>query len=142
MKGEDGPQQTSQEGAHYPGGMLIAEAVSPFDGLVARVEWVPDLFWTALFNLMFLSFVLMYFVIWSRVDWDPEVRAFATFLATVGSLCLLIGVAVYAIVDVWTRSTVSTGNKAGFVIGLIFLGPLGWFIYFLWALRHKPARRC
>lgn len=142
MKEGDGAQQTSQAWGRLACGMLIAEAVSPFDGVLARIEWVPDLFWTALFNLMFVSFVMMYFVIWSRVDWDPEVGAFATFLVTVGSLFLLIGVAAYGIVDVLTRPTVSTGNKVGFVIGLIFLGPLGWFIYFPRALRHKPTRHC
>jgi hypothetical protein len=72
-----------------------------------------------------------------RRIWSAFPRVFGAF-SSPASHSSFFPAAIYGIVDVATRKNISGPNKAGFIIGLIVLGPIGTVIYFSWALRHQP----
>ncbi len=116
--------------------MLIAENAYP----------IINMFWWMLMLVLFLGWlanmILVFFVIWSRKDWDDAWKIVATIVMVLSLLLLpIVGIYVYSIVDISTRKNLKGNEKALWIVGITFTFTIATFPYFIWALRHKPQAR-
>lgn len=99
-----------------------------------------DLFWSVvligLFGVFVAALVLAFVNVWRRPDWSRITKIVVTVLLLVFAW---VGVIVYGIVDVVTRTAVSGEAKAGWIAAIILLPIVGVLLYLIWAVRNPVA---